>query len=118
MIEGRTNAPMLGNVVVEEADDGSSGLKVLREGMGKDGHLFDVVLIDNLMTEMNGPDAVRVMRDELHFRGSIIGVTGNAMPEDIAYFEQCGADCVVTKPLTNKKLMDAIYSTIRNKNIP
>ncbi len=37
-----------------------------------------------------------------------VGVTGNALPEDIAHFVAQGADEVVLKPLTKSKLLDAI----------
>jgi CheY-like chemotaxis protein len=56
------------------------------------------------------------MRRDLKFAGGIIGVTGNALPADLTYFKDCGADLVITKPLTNKKLMDAIASVTHTKN--
>ena len=71
---------------------------------------FDLVLIDFVMTTMDGPEAVQIMRRDLKFTGGIIGVTGNALPADLTYFKDCGADLVITKPLTNKKLMDAIQA--------
>ncbi len=37
-----------------------------------------------------------------------VGVTGNALPDDIALFIASGANEVVTKPLTKAKLMDAV----------
>ena len=117
MLDAPVNSTVLGTVLAAEADDGRTAVSLMREEMDNFGQAFDLVLIDNLMTNMNGPDAVKAMRNDLHFRGSIVGVTGNALPEDIALFEQCGADCVVTKPLTNKKLMDAILLAVSNKTI-
>ena len=76
---------------------------------------FDLILIDYVMTSLNGPEAVQIMRKSLKFSGGIIGVTGNALPSDLTYFEQCGADLVITKPLTNKKLMDAILAVTNMK---
>lgn len=108
MVEGRLNRATFGDVHVVEADDGSSALEVMTQYFEREGQLFDFVLMDFIMTRMNGPEAAQRMRKDLHFAGSIIGVTGNALPDDIAYFMESGADCVVTKPLTNKKLMDAI----------
>ena len=37
-----------------------------------------------------------------------VGVTGNALPDDIALFVASGVNEVVTKPLTKAKLMDAV----------
>jgi CheY-like chemotaxis protein len=36
------------------------------------------------------------------------GVTGNALPEDIAKFIASGANTVLTKPLTKAKLASAL----------
>ena len=35
----------------------------------------------------------------------VIGITGNALPEDMDNFRSHGADVVLTKPLTNARLM-------------
>lgn len=42
--------------------------------------------------------------------GTVIGITGNALPEDMDFFVSSGADQVVTKPLSRAKLMDALNS--------
>ena len=157
MLESPMNAATLGEVVVEEADDGTTALQALKTATlpcrieansdyyslhnerdrgtpfivqsvrdttlltgteeGNDNPMqtgpkvgFDLVLIDYVMTTMDGPEAVQIMRRDLKFTGGIIGVTGNALPADLTYFKDCGADLVITKPLTNKKLMDAIQS--------
>ena len=114
MVEAASNSAALGRVSVEEADDGNSAVEAMqllqqqRAAQGDAGCGFDLVLIDYIMTVMNGPEAVQVMRRDLQFAGGIIGVTGNALPSDLTFFQQSGADAVITKPLTNKKLMDAI----------
>eukprot|EP01037_Dinobryon_pediforme_P026951 gene26951-29651_t len=84
----------LGEVAVMEADDGTTALKEMKRAMEEEGKTYDIVLIDYVMIAMNGPEAVRIMRTDMRFAGSIIGVTGNALPEDIAFFESSGADCV------------------------
>ena len=76
---------------------------------------FDLVFIDYVMTRLDGPEAVQIMRKDLKFTGGIIGVTGNALPADLTYFKECGADLVITKPLTNQKLMDAVRSVTHNE---
>ena len=38
-----------------------------------------------------------------------IGITGNALPEDIDFFVSSGANQVVTKPLSRAKLLDALH---------
>ena len=143
MLESPMNAAALGEVIVEEADDGTTALQAMKtatlacciedcESLQNESDFivadrnsntnqnastlgFDLVFMDYVMTTMNGPEAVEIMRRDLKFAGGIIGVTGNALPADLTYFQDCGADLVITKPLTNKKLMDAIQSVTHSK---
>lgn len=84
---------------------------------------------------MNGPEAASIMRYSLQYEGPIlgnnnytfvfshysssvmvlthtymciVGVTGNALPDDIARYIANGANEVITKPLTKSKLLAAI----------
>ncbi|KAH8058328.1 phosphorelay sensor kinase [Aureococcus anophagefferens] len=102
---------------VELAEDGAEAvaahsLKRARTGGGAapqdaadDG--FDLILMDSVMPVMNGLDATRAIRaagcDAL-----IVGVTGNALAEDIAAFVAAGANCVVTKPVSVAQLKDEL----------
>ena len=90
-----------------EADDGSTALDVMRGEMAAD-RAIDFVLMDYVMIRMNGPEAVQKMRADLGYHGVVIGITGNALPEDLDNFRNHGANAVLTKPLTNAKLMDAM----------
>ena len=107
MLERKENVAILGEYFVIEADDGITGLDAMRTELAE-GRGIDLVLIDYIMINMNGPEAVKKMRTELGYTGPAIGITGNALPEDIAFFKAHGANSVVTKPLTNAKLLDAI----------
>ena len=111
MVESQANVAVLGGCMVLEADDGTSALDVMRSEAAAD-RVVDFVLIDYVMVHMDGPEAVQRMRSELGYRGVVIGITGNALPEDLTFFKDHGANTVITKPLTNAKLMDAIlYSS-------
>lgn len=110
MVESRANAAVLGDCAILEADDGRTALDVMRSEMAA-GRPIHVVLMDFIMVHMNGPEAAQKMRAELGYDGIVVGVTGNALPEDLAYFKDHGADLVITKPLTNAKLMEAICIT-------
>ena len=63
---------------------------------------------------MNGPEAITILRESLSYKGVIIGITGNALPADISTFLMSGADEVLIKPLTRKKLLDSLqfYQTV------
>ena len=61
---------------------------------------FDSVLLDYEMPVMNGPSAAKEIRQTLLDEEiNIIGVTGNVLPEDVNYFEKCGANAVLSKPV-------------------
>ena len=49
------------------------------------------------------------MRSDLRFENLIIGVTGNALDDDVAAFLAAGADMVLAKPLRLHQL-DALLS--------
>lgn len=107
MLTSSTNAGMFGNCSLLEADDGLTALEVLRNEILNE-RKVDVVLMDYVMIKMNGPETVKKMREELGFVGLVVGITGNALPDDLAYYQSQGANCVITKPLTNDKLVQAM----------
>ena len=110
MLQSSANKPILGDCVILEADDGSTALDLMRSETAA-GRVINFVLMDYVMIRMNGPEAVQKMRVDLGYRGVVIGITGNALPEDLDTFRDHGANMVLTKPLTNAKLMDAIRET-------
>jgi len=71
---------------VVEADDGVEAFATIRDSMDASTP-FDLVLIDSVMKVKHGPETVEDIRKELGFRGLIVGLTGNALPEDIANFK-------------------------------
>ena len=93
-----------------EAEDGSMAVQMIKHSMDQN-IPYDVVLMDSCMPEMDGPLAARIIRD-MGFKGLMLGVTGNALPEDIEHFICNGADAVLIKPL-NVHQFDEI---LRNRN--
>ena len=69
---------------------------------------IDIVLMDNQMPRMTGAIATETIRKDLKYKGIILGVTGNALPEDIRDFVEKGADDVIVKPLTAKGFIEAV----------
>ena len=53
--------------------------------------------MSQVMPHLSGAEATQKMRDQ-GYDGLVIGVTGNALPEDIQDFLDHGADGVVSKP--------------------
>ena len=88
-----------------EAVDGQAAVDIMASAL-KEGPLFSVILLDNLMPRLNGEDAARAIR-ELGYTGFIVGLTGNGMPDDIASFKRHGANDVIVKPMNMDKF-DAV----------
>ena len=65
---------------------------------------FDLILLDDHMPVMEGPEAARLIRD-LGFTNPIIGVTGNLASEEVDHFMASGVDAVLSKPLEISKLL-------------
>jgi CheY-like chemotaxis protein len=79
--------------------------------------LYDVILCDSVMPNMDGPTAVRIIR-ELGYDGPILGVTGNTLPEQIENFVRHGADEVVSKPVKVPVLKDALSRRSGKDGVP
>ena len=93
-----------GGYICEQAEDGSEALQKVKErGISRP---FDTILMDFEMPIMNGPDATALLRS-MGYTGLILGATGNLLPDDVAHFKKQGADAVVGKPLSLRKLQDA-----------
>ena len=68
---------------------------------------FDVVCMDYVMPTMDGLATVAYLR-RAGFTGYIVGVTGNAMADDVDAFKQAGADDVLNKPVDRKRLVSRL----------
>jgi CheY-like chemotaxis protein len=66
----------------EEACDGQEAVLLVKEASTP----FDSILLDYEMPVMDGPTACKQMR-QMGCSCFVVGVTGNLMPEDIAYFK-------------------------------
>lgn len=63
--------------------------------------------MDFMMPVLDGPGAAMALRQR-GYTGVIIGVTGNALEDDRKRFIACGANAVVTKPLSPAALDSAL----------
>jgi hypothetical protein len=96
---------------IVEANDGDVAVKLVQESINKGEQLYDLILMDAEMSKLNGLDATRKLRGiECNFKGKIVGLTGNSLPEDVDDFRRAGCDIVLVKPLKIKKLLDFLAS--------
>jgi CheY-like chemotaxis protein len=90
---------------VDEAADGLEFLAKLNIDNTIDS--YDVVLMDDNMPNMTGPEATKIARAK-GYKGLIFGVTGNAHIDQIENFLNSGANEIFEKPLNLDKLKISI----------
>ena len=95
-----------------EAEDGEEAVEAVRKALDEGLMYDDVILMDNQMPKMMGGEAARIIRNELKYEGTIIGITANLMDEDINDFIANGADKVMKKPLTKDKFKEHVVSLL------
>jgi len=83
--------------VCDEAEDGRCAVDKVRAAL-EEGNPYASILMDYEMPVLDGPTALKEIR-ALGCDAFAVGITGNILPEDKAYFRSCGANCVLTKPL-------------------
>jgi CheY-like chemotaxis protein len=90
---------LLKDHVVEllQAVDGAEAVDVMTSRLAVN-QSVDLILMDFMMPHMTGPQATATIRS-MGYNGLIIGVTGNAVTEDMNAFLASGANKVLLKPL-------------------
>ena len=87
----------------DEAEDGLIALNKVKEKLGCSGvgssstMMYDAVLMDTNMPNLDGPSAAKAMRD-CGVTIPIFGVTGNGEEKDIEHYKSQGATAVFVKP--------------------
>ena len=103
------------NLNSEEAEDGRACVNRVRDAMNSGDSVIDAILMDYMMPVLDGPSATLELR-EMGFDGVIVGITGNALPEDIQRFLDSGAEDVLVKPITADKLEDCLIGILRKRH--
>jgi CheY-like chemotaxis protein len=97
----------LGSLGVEvlEAENGREALDLLRT----DAVAVDVVLLDVMMPELDGPSTLRELRRVQSLEATpVIFMTARAQPEEVAEYRRLGALDVIVKPFDPMALGDQI----------
>jgi signal transduction histidine kinase/ActR/RegA family two-component response regulator len=81
---------------------------------------FDLILMDVMMPELDGPGATRWIRETSgpNTRTPIIALTANAMSGDRERYLAAGMDAYVSKPVTRRELYATIERTLGLRAFP
>jgi CheY-like chemotaxis protein len=90
----------------DQAKDGQEAVQKVMESL-KQGNPYATILMDYEMPVMDGPTASKEIR-ALGCDSLIVGVTGNALPQDIAHLISCGANAVLIKPFQMEALEEIL----------
>jgi len=83
---------------VDSAENGLIGVRKVDEVMMSSERMYDLIITDKEMPVMDGYEATMKMR-EMGVTCPIVGLTANAMEEQIEEFMSMGVDRVLKKPL-------------------
>lgn len=69
---------------------------------------YNFILMDVQMPVLDGIEATKIIRRELHYQPIIVAMTANAMLEDQRLCEEAGMDDFLTKPVNVKALEETL----------
>jgi CheY-like chemotaxis protein len=101
----------------DTATDGTGCVSIIKRSQYEGGRVYDAVLIDYCMPNMEGPTAIQLIK-EMGYRGVIIGMTGNPAAAFIQEFTAKGALEVMIKPITPDKIAKIVKMIEYNTNDP
>jgi len=94
---------------METASNGPEAIEKIKSGMS-----FDVIFMDHFMPEMDGIEAVRIIRD-LGYTKPIIALTANALVGQAEFFMTHGFDGFIPKPIDTRMLNSTLNKFIRDR---
>ncbi len=95
---------------VTEADNGMDAIQLLRN------RSFDLVLMDLHLPVMDGFETTRYIRNNLSLTVPVIAITANMVNGEESKCMEAGMNGFISKPYTEKELLDKIAACIPFKN--
>ncbi len=94
--------------MVSVANNGLEVLNILKQEK-----MFDVILMDIQMPEMDGYEATEIIRKNDQYKGlPIIAITANAMSTDIEQCMEIGMNAHISKPINEGDMVEKILGQI------
>ncbi|MDR2547197.1 MAG: response regulator [Lachnospiraceae bacterium] len=97
---------------VDTAASGSEAIELIANG-----NIYDIILMDYMMPDMDGIEAVRHIRD-LGYDGTIVALTADAVSGRVDIFLAGGFDDYLIKPININKLDAILHQYIKDKQTP
>ena len=88
------------------ANNGKEALELLQQST------FDLIFMDIQMPVLDGLSATRQARHELGIKSPIIGLSANAMPNDVRLADEAGMNHYIAKPIIREKLYQLLSDLI------
>jgi len=100
----------------EVAENGKIGIQQHKENENSTAPItnFDIILMDMEMPEMNGYEAVKIIRNKLKNNVPIIAMTANAMAGEREKCLDLGMNDYISKPIDANQLFEKIYDLTIN----
>jgi CheY-like chemotaxis protein len=97
----------LGLVPTLSVDTADSGMRAL---LSMQASKPDLVLLDVMMPNMDGPTTLQQMRSQPELQAiPVIFMTAKAMPQEVARFRALGAAAVIAKPFDPMLLAEHVF---------
>jgi len=87
-------------VSVTEAKDALHTINLIKEN-----NVYDIIWLDLQIPRIDGLMCAKVLRDELQYKGPIIGITGHVDCDTVTDCIEAGMQDVIGKPITEKALI-------------
>jgi len=96
----------------EAVESGDEAIKILKRAVHKE-KLFDLVLLDMQMPEMNGEETLRIFKDDPEIKDvAVVMLTSVGVRGDASRLETLGCAAYLLKPIKQSQLFDTIITVL------
>ncbi|MCL2663315.1 MAG: ATP-binding protein [Oscillospiraceae bacterium] len=99
-------------LTMESAESGFAAINII-----KSGEVYDIILMDHMMPQMDGVEATKILRD-MGYKEPIVALTANAVSGQADMFLENGFDDFVSKPIDLRQMNLVLNKFIRDKQPP
>lgn len=101
-----------GQFKVDVAENGVQAIECIKKKS------YPLVFMDFQMPTLDGVSATKIIRAELNYQGSIVGLSANAFKEDYENAIKAGMDFYLSEPINFDKLQGLFKKLSEEKNFP